>query len=236
MDLAGRLEPLRRRHVDAPARRAARRQVRHARGRARHAARPGQGDVSVRHVVEPGRRVRARLSRVRSEGGRPRGRHREGVRHAGRRRAVPDGGPRRRRRAPRGARPGVRHRDRAQAPLRLVRRRAPALRGPGERSDRAVRHEARRAVRVRARSGSAPAIASTETTSTTSRRTSPSSTRPSRSTRSSTAGWRRSTRRTTFEDLPKAAREYVHRIEELAEVPVSVVSVGPAREQSLPIG
>jgi adenylosuccinate synthase len=40
---------------------------------------------------------------------------------------------------------------------------------------------------------------------------------------------------TTFEDLPKAAREYVRRIEELADVPVSVVSVGPSREQSLPV-
>jgi adenylosuccinate synthase len=39
----------------------------------------------------------------------------------------------------------------------------------------------------------------------------------------------------TFEDLPKAAREYVRRIEELADVPVSVVSVGPSREQSLPV-
>ncbi|MDQ4107649.1 MAG: adenylosuccinate synthase [Actinomycetota bacterium] len=39
----------------------------------------------------------------------------------------------------------------------------------------------------------------------------------------------------TFEDLPKAAREYVRRIEELAAVPVSVVSVGPSREQSLPV-
>ena len=38
----------------------------------------------------------------------------------------------------------------------------------------------------------------------------------------------------SFEDLPKAARKYVRRIEELADVPVSVVSVGPAREQSLP--
>ena len=38
----------------------------------------------------------------------------------------------------------------------------------------------------------------------------------------------------TFEDLPKAARGYVRRIEELVDVPVSVVSVGPAREQSLP--
>ena len=40
----------------------------------------------------------------------------------------------------------------------------------------------------------------------------------------------------TFEDLPKAARDYVRRIEELADVPISVVSVGPAREQSLPAG
>jgi adenylosuccinate synthase len=39
----------------------------------------------------------------------------------------------------------------------------------------------------------------------------------------------------TFEDLPKAARDYVRRIEELVDVPVSVVSVGPAREQSLPV-
>ncbi len=38
----------------------------------------------------------------------------------------------------------------------------------------------------------------------------------------------------TFEDLPKAASAYVRRIEELVDVPVSVVSVGPAREQSLP--
>jgi adenylosuccinate synthase len=40
----------------------------------------------------------------------------------------------------------------------------------------------------------------------------------------------------SFEDLPKAARDYVGRIQELADVPVSVVSVGPAREQSLQVG
>ena len=39
---------------------------------------------------------------------------------------------------------------------------------------------------------------------------------------------------TTFEDLPKQARAYVSRMEELVGVPVSVVSIGPAREQSLP--
>ena len=40
----------------------------------------------------------------------------------------------------------------------------------------------------------------------------------------------------SFEDLPKQAREYVRRMEELVGVPVSVVSIGPAREQSLPKG
>jgi adenylosuccinate synthase len=38
----------------------------------------------------------------------------------------------------------------------------------------------------------------------------------------------------SFEDLPKQAREYVQRVQELAGVPIRVVSVGPSREQSLP--
>ena len=37
----------------------------------------------------------------------------------------------------------------------------------------------------------------------------------------------------SFADLPKQAQAYVRRIEELVGVPVSVVSVGPARDQSL---
>ncbi len=36
-----------------------------------------------------------------------------------------------------------------------------------------------------------------------------------------------------FEDLPKQAQAYVRRMEELVGVPVSVVSIGPSREQSL---
>jgi adenylosuccinate synthase len=40
----------------------------------------------------------------------------------------------------------------------------------------------------------------------------------------------------SIDDLPAAARKYVDRIEELADVPVRLVSVGPAREQSLPAG
>ena len=40
----------------------------------------------------------------------------------------------------------------------------------------------------------------------------------------------------SFSALPAPARKYVDRMQELVEVPVSVVSVGPAREQSLPVG
>jgi adenylosuccinate synthase len=39
----------------------------------------------------------------------------------------------------------------------------------------------------------------------------------------------------TAEDLPKAARAYLERVAELVDVPIGVVSVGPGREQSLPL-
>ena len=39
----------------------------------------------------------------------------------------------------------------------------------------------------------------------------------------------------SFEDLPGPARKYVDRVGEIAGVPISVVSVGPAREQSLAV-
>jgi adenylosuccinate synthase len=37
-----------------------------------------------------------------------------------------------------------------------------------------------------------------------------------------------------FDDLPRAARDYVGRLQDLVGVPIPMVSVGPAREQSLP--
>jgi adenylosuccinate synthase len=40
----------------------------------------------------------------------------------------------------------------------------------------------------------------------------------------------------SVDGLPGAARTYVERLQELVGVPISVVSVGPAREQSLPAG
>jgi len=39
----------------------------------------------------------------------------------------------------------------------------------------------------------------------------------------------------SFGSLPPAARKYVERLQDLAEVRIGVVSVGPAREQSLPV-
>jgi adenylosuccinate synthase len=39
----------------------------------------------------------------------------------------------------------------------------------------------------------------------------------------------------SFGNLPPAARKYVERLQDLAGVPIGVVSVGPAREQSLPV-
>jgi adenylosuccinate synthase len=37
----------------------------------------------------------------------------------------------------------------------------------------------------------------------------------------------------TFEELPKNARDYITYIEDLAEVPVSMIAVGPEREQTI---
>jgi adenylosuccinate synthase len=37
----------------------------------------------------------------------------------------------------------------------------------------------------------------------------------------------------TFDELPKRAREYINFIEDLADVPVSMIAVGPSREQTI---
>jgi adenylosuccinate synthase len=47
-------------------------------------------------------------------------------------------------------------------------------------------------------------------------------------------GWRTDiTHCRTFEELPKEARDYVTFLEDLAEVPVSIIAVGPSREQTI---
>jgi len=48
------------------------------------------------------------------------------------------------------------------------------------------------------------------------------------------AGWQESTAGITeFDDLPRKARDYLARIEELAGVPVDIISTGPDREQTI---
>lgn len=47
-------------------------------------------------------------------------------------------------------------------------------------------------------------------------------------------GWKsKTTDITTYEDLPENAKKYLARIEELAQVPIKIVSVGPAREATI---
>ena len=47
-------------------------------------------------------------------------------------------------------------------------------------------------------------------------------------------GWREDiTQCRTFDELPKNARDYIAFIEDLAEVPVSIIAVGPSREQTI---
>jgi adenylosuccinate synthase len=47
-------------------------------------------------------------------------------------------------------------------------------------------------------------------------------------------GWREDiTGCRRFRDLPKAARDYIGLLEDLAEVPVSIIAVGPSREQTI---
>jgi len=38
---------------------------------------------------------------------------------------------------------------------------------------------------------------------------------------------------TTMDDLPKAARRYLHRLEELLDTPLTLVSIGPGRGQTI---
>ena len=48
------------------------------------------------------------------------------------------------------------------------------------------------------------------------------------------AGWQESTVGVTnYDDLPEKARAYLSRIEELAGVPIDIISTGPDREQTI---
>ena len=96
------------------------------RGRAGRAARHRLRHLSLRDLVEHAGRDGRDRHRHGAGRDRLRARHRQGLHHPGRRGPVPGRADRRDRRAARRARPRVRHRDRAQAALRLVRRGAGA--------------------------------------------------------------------------------------------------------------
>ena len=78
-----------------------------------------------------------------------------------------------------------------------------------------------------------PTACATARSASTSPRTSPTSTTPSRCGRRSRAGASRSTRARHFADLPPAAQRYVAFVAERLGVPVGLVSVGQRRDQVL---
>ena len=92
-------------------------------GRPGHPARPRPRHLPVRHLVEPDRGRRLRGRGHRADPDHPGHRRHQGLHHPRRRRPVPDRAARRHGRAPAQDRRRVRHHHRPPAPLRLVRRR-----------------------------------------------------------------------------------------------------------------
>ena len=108
-----------------------------------------------------------------------------------------------------------------------------AVRGPGQRHHRPGGDQARRAVRAgegadlrrlrdRRRAGRRDADDAR-----------PRSTTPRRSTRSCDGWWEDISKARAEADLPENARRYIERIEELCGTRVSVVGVGPGREENV---
>ena len=139
-----------RRHDPARPGRARARRPRALRRRPGHPARPGPRQLPVRDLVQPGRRRRLHRRRHRAAPGRRGHRRDEGLRRPA---SAPGPFPTELldddRRGHRRARPRVRHHDRPAAPLRLVRRRAAALRRGGQQRQRDHAQQARHPVRPR---------------------------------------------------------------------------------------
>ena len=221
-----------RRHVEAVLGSAGRRPDRALRGRPGGDARPRPRHLSLRHLVEPGRR-----RGLRRRGRRP-DRHRrglgrlQGVRDPRRRRPVPDRAHRRGRRPHARPRPRVRDHDRPRAALRVARPRRAALRDPAQPALRARDHEARRALRARPAAGRGPLPRHARgPCSRSSPTTSRSCTRRSPSTRSCPAGRSDITGCRREADLPREARDYLAAISDSTGVPISLVGVGPGRDE-----
>ena len=130
-----------------------------------------------------------------------------------------------------------RHDDGAPAALRLARPRRAQVRGPPQRDDRPRDHQARRALRDRPAAASPSATAIPRARASTS---SPTTSRccitPSPSTTSCRAGRRTSAGPAPRTDLPEAARDYLRYISDFVGVPITLVGVGPGREQVIWVG
>ena len=224
--------PPRRHHVAGPGGARARR-ARPARGRAGHAARPRPRELSVRDLVEPGRRRRVHGWRDRPAPGRRGHRRDEGLLDAGRLGAVPDRAPRRDRRRDRlsaatssGRSPGVRGGSAGSTPCRCAMR----WRSTASAASCSTSSTSCRASR---RSGCASPTSSTAGGSRRGRRAARRCRGRRRSTTSSTAGTEPINDVRSLADLPENARRYVSAIEEHAGVPIVLVSVGPERTQTI---
>ena len=163
---------------------------------------------------------------------RPGHRRHEGLLHPGRHGPVPDRARRRDRPPPAGQGPRVRHHDRAPAPLRLVRCRDPALCGRREQRQQHHGQQAGHPVRACRRSGCAPATRSMACPS--AGRIPLGDLERAEPVYVTFPGWQEElhdVRR--FEDLPPEAAAYVDALEQLAGVPITLVSVGPERTQTI---
>ena len=211
------------------------------RRRARHAARHRPRHVSVRHVEQlrrgcgdVGRGRRSAEAELHS-------RHHEGVLHARRRGSVPERAVRRRqRRAPGAGRPDARHRRQGirlghgpSAPHRLARRRRAAPLDPDQRHLGPVHDQARRARRPRRSEAVRRATRSTASWSTSCRAAHRKWRAASRCTKPSAAGRKAPSASRNGTACRKTRASISSRVQEVAGVPIDMVSTGPDRDETI---
>ncbi len=164
---------------------------------------------------------------------RRRARRRQGLHDARRRRAAADGADRRDGQPPARDGTGVRRGHRPAAALRLVRRRRGALRGARQRPRRAGADQARRARRPAGAAGVHGLPLPRRVLDRDARR--PRAARRVRAGLRDAAGLDGADRAACgdYDDLPREARAYIARLEEITGVPAAIVSTGSAREDTI---
>ena len=146
---------------------------------------------------------------------------------------VPDRAGQCDRRADPTRRQGIRHGDRPAAALRLVRRRRRPLRGAGQRVDRAGRHAAGRPQRHRRAEGRRRLRDATATDHRASQLARRLRALPARLRDASRLDRRPHQASGNGPICPRRRRDYVEFLAEQVGVPVSIVSVGPERRQTI---